>query len=83
MSAQYPNCPFYGSTIIIGELGGVGSGRGQLALWHIGGNRCAAMMGSHTPCQMEIEGKESDWRLCKVIGVVYEIHAAETEIEHG
>jgi hypothetical protein len=57
------NCPFYGKHLHV-------SIQGPILLVDQHGNECAAIRDAYAPCEMEIQGREIDWRLCPVITAI-------------
>lgn len=51
------NCPFHGC---IGASG---------ALQETDGNQCALVIDKFAPCELEVQGKAVDWRVCQVFVV--------------
>jgi hypothetical protein len=52
------NCPFYGYAMV-----------GDIEI-STGGNQCALIKNSHSPCRMEMEGKTPDWKICPVLETI-------------
>lgn len=56
------NCPFYGMR--------QARSRKALLLVDSGGNECAIVTTSYTPCQMETRGQAPDWRACPTLALI-------------
>jgi hypothetical protein len=50
------NCPFYGR-----------SGARFPILLQSGGNQCALLVHSFSPCEMEMIGRAPDWKECELV----------------
>jgi len=50
-------CPFYGFSLV---------GEPIKVLMDSKGNQCALIIGSHSPCKMEIQQKPIDWNICPI-----------------
>jgi hypothetical protein len=48
-------CPFYNASIWRGEL---------VRFPGEPGNRCALITSAHSPCRMQIAGRDPDWKTC-------------------
>lgn len=57
------NCPFYGRALWE-------SITAPFLLVDTRGNQCALITDAHSPCAMEIEGREIDWRACPRVAEV-------------
>jgi hypothetical protein len=58
------NCPFYGRAMY--QTGLIGGPR-PILLLDTRGNQCAIVTTSHTPCSMEVNGEEPDWKACPLV----------------
>lgn len=59
------NCPFYGRFLIIQNS--IPAPHGRFTLMDQGGNKCALITISDSPCQMELLGHTADWRECPIV----------------
>ena len=59
-----PNCPFYGWHVAVCAVGHLTIAAHSLRFMASGGNQCALRLTSYTPCDLAIEGKPVDWRVC-------------------
>lgn len=53
------NCPFYGHSMFFNIVLPP-----RFLLIDSGGNQCALITDAHSPCMLEINGQEVEWRLC-------------------
>jgi hypothetical protein len=63
------NCPFYGRSLIVQPeaLRTVQTNMPPFILLDMLGNRCALIVTSHSPCQMELAGRQPDWKTCPLV----------------
>ena len=56
------NCPFYGRHTVL-------RGAAFPILIAQQGNQCAVITTAYSPCRMEIDGQEPDWRTCPLLEI--------------
>jgi len=57
------NCPFYGWHVAVCGVRHLIAAH-SLRFMASGGNQCALRLTSYTPCDLAIEGRPVDWRVC-------------------
>jgi hypothetical protein len=55
------DCPFYGHHLVKVE------GRLPFLRLDQDGNECALIVDAYSPCQMEIDGRDPDWKKCPIV----------------
>ena len=59
------NCPFYGRALFGTHF--PRENQPPFVLFDQHGNQCAIITGSHSPCRMEIDGEEPNWKTCILV----------------